>query len=118
MAGPMACADASDADASITAADTTPTPPATANKRTTQANKKKPADKVTPTGTDIILSFEFSGEGEGQGMYLEIAGLIVNLKTTITQQSSIIENLRAELKEIKSEQQTLQNQNAETQVEL
>ena len=51
-------------------------------------------DTVTFTATNKTPSFEFSGGGEGRGTNLdEVAWLIANLKETITQQSSIIENV-------------------------
>jgi len=65
-------------------------------------------------------------EREGRDASLEeVASLIATLKETITQQISIIANqnsvidsFRADLVEIKSEQQSLKNQNAELQEEI
>jgi hypothetical protein len=88
-------------------------------RRITRAYKRRRNDSTTFTGTNKTPVFEFSGGGEGRGTNLdEVAWLIANLKATVTQQSDIIESLRAELKEIKVEQQELKKQNTETQVEL
>lgn len=48
-------------------------------------------------------------------MMAEVVELIVSLKETIAQQSSIIESFRSELVTIKEEQRYLKNQNAELQ---
>src|SRR5438045_706933 len=77
-------------------------------RRITRALKRRRGDNTSFTGTNKTPCFEFSGGGEGRGTNLdEVAWLIASLKATITQQSDIIEGLRAELKEIKAEQQTL-----------
>jgi len=47
----------------------------------------------------------------------EITRLITTLKETITQQNSLIENLRVDLVKIKADQRTLQNQNFKLQEE-
>src|SRR5438045_5208897 len=88
-------------------------------RRITRALKRRRGDNTSFTGTNKTPCFEFSGGGEGRGMNLdEVAWLIASLKVTITQQSNIIKGLRAELKEIKVEQQTLKSQNNQTQTEL
>ncbi|KAI9041460.1 uncharacterized protein KD926_006856 [Aspergillus affinis] len=47
-----------------------------------------------------------------------IAGLIVTLKKVITQQTSTIQSTRAEVRELKTEQQTLKEQNTQLQDEI
>jgi septal ring factor EnvC (AmiA/AmiB activator) len=81
-------------------------------RRITRGYKRRRNDTTTFTVTNKIPSFEFSSGGEGRGTKLdEIAWLIAGLKARVTQQSDIIESLRTELKEIKS-------QNYQTQAEL
>jgi septal ring factor EnvC (AmiA/AmiB activator) len=71
------------------------------------------------TETIKTLSPEFSGGWEGRGTNLdEVAWLIANLKETITQQNNIIQSVKADLTEIKSEQESLKNQNVEFQEEI
>ena len=77
-------------------------------RRITRALKRRRGNNTSFTGTNKTPCFKFSGGGEGRGTNLdEVVWLIASLKATITQQSDIIEGLRAELKEIKAEQQTL-----------
>jgi hypothetical protein len=58
-------------------------------------------------------------ECEGREASLEeVALLITNLKDIITQQNSVINSIQADLAEIKAEQQSLKNQNAELQEEI
>src|SRR5438045_7822093 len=88
-------------------------------RRITRALKRRRGNNTSFTGTNKTPCFKFSGGGEGRGTNLdEVVWLIASLKATITQQSDIIEGLRAELKEIKVEQQTLKSQNSQTQTEL
>jgi chromosome segregation ATPase len=62
--------------------------------------------------------FKFSG-GEGKGTNLdEIAWLIANLKETITQQSRVIEELKASQQELKAGQKELATQNAALQTQI
>jgi zinc knuckle protein len=78
----------------------------------TRALKRKKNDTTTFSGTKTVPNFEFLGGGEGKGTNLdEIAWLIANLKETVTQQNSIIQSLKTELSEIKS-------QSNQTQAEL
>jgi hypothetical protein len=94
-------------------------PPPSELRRITRAYKRRRNDTTTFTGTNKTPSFEFTGGGEGRGTNLdEVAWLIANLKETITQQSSIIEDVRAELTEVKTKQQNLENQNTELQEEI
>jgi hypothetical protein len=66
----------------------------------------------------------FSGQHEdstpdGSGTdHRALIHLVADLKETIIRQSNIIEDVRAELIEIKAEQRTLQNQNLELQEEV
>jgi hypothetical protein len=56
---------------------------------------------------------------DGSGTDLRaLIHLVTDLKETIIQQSNIIENVRAELVEIKAEQRTLKSQNLELQEEV
>ncbi|KAI9765958.1 MAG: hypothetical protein M1839_005274, partial [Geoglossum umbratile] len=79
--------------------------------------QNEPSASTTATATS---------EREGRETNLEeVVSLITNLKETITQQISIIasqniviDSFRADLTEIKSEQQSLKNQNAELQKEI
>jgi len=78
-------------------------------------------DNTTLTGNKATARFGVSNESEGGGTkFDEMVGLILNLKETITQQTSIIEKqnntiegIRADLADIKEEQQNLTRQNAE-----
>jgi hypothetical protein len=98
MAGVATRGDASNGDETDSAILTSPTP----DRRITRSNKEKQADTTTFDGTNGTPGLEFSGGGEGQGTTLdEVAWLIANLKAIITQQSGIIESLRAEVIEIK-----------------
>jgi hypothetical protein len=81
-------------------------------RRITRMYKRRRNETVTFAGSNNIPSFQFAGGGEGRGTNLdELAWLIANLKETITQQNNIIENIRAEVSEIK-------NQNADLQEEV
>jgi hypothetical protein len=63
-----------------------------------------------PTGRVSISPQEGGNTGLG-----ELVKLIISLKETIAQQSSIIEDVRAELATVNAEQQYLKSQNAELQ---
>ena len=115
--------------------DTSPAQPAAPKGR-----KRKPSAKVLEgrqslrtrriaprsTQNEPPASAAISPEHEGRDPNLEeVTSLIANLKKIITQQISIIANqnsaidgFRADLAEIKSEQQSLKNQNAEFQQEI
>jgi hypothetical protein len=83
-------------------------PPNPEFRRITTAYKRQRNGTASFTEANRAPSFEFSGGGEERGTNLdEVAWLIANLKETIIQQNNIIENVKTDLTEIKSEQQTL-----------
>lgn len=85
-------------------------------RRITRSSKRK-TDVTTFTGSNKALSF--SGGGEGNGTNLdEIAWLIANLKETTTQQSRVIEELKASQQELKAGQKELATQNVALQTQI
>ena len=59
-----------------------------------------------------VPTFEFTGRNDENDTSLtDVAGLIADLKEIIIEQGNTFENVEADLVEIKSEQETLQNQN-------
>jgi hypothetical protein len=88
------------------------------NKKTIWSTKKKQANMTTPYGTNGTPCCELSGR-EGQETTLDkVAQLIANLQMIITQQSDIIKNLRAEVIEIKAEQQSFNGEAATIKAKL
>ena len=84
-------------------------------RRITRSSKRK-TDVTTFTGSNKALS---SPGGKGKGTNLdEIAWLIANLKETITQQSRVIEELKASQQELKAGQKELATQNAALQTQI
>jgi hypothetical protein len=116
------------------------TPPLTQPAAPSKGRPRKPSAKVIEVQRSLrtrstasrsiqnepSASATAASEREGRETNLEeVVSLITNLKETITQQISIIANqnsvidgFRADLAEIKSEQQSLKNQNAELQEEI
>ncbi|KAK5206330.1 hypothetical protein LTR72_012519, partial [Exophiala xenobiotica] len=91
-------------------------PPAPEFRRFTRGYEKQRNDNTYLSGSKETARFEFSSGSEGRGTkFHELAWLILNLKETITHQTSTIENIRADLTRIKEEQQNLTRQNAELQ---
>jgi hypothetical protein len=85
----------------------------------TRGSKRRRNGGKKGAATDSTASFVFAGhDHEGDSNLNELARLIATLKDTITQQSSIIETVRADLTAVKSEQQDLKNQNAQLQEEI
>jgi hypothetical protein len=89
-------------------------------------HEKRRNDNTARVGNKETTRFGFASEGEGRGTgFDELASLILNLKKTITQQTSVIkkqndtiEFIRADLAEIKEEQQQLVRQNAVLQEQV
>ena len=116
------------------------TPPSTQPAAPSKGRARKPSAKVleaqqslrTPSiaprsiQNEPFASATIAYECKGRETNLEeVTSLIANLKETITQQisiianqNSIIDSFQADLTEIKSEQQSLKNQNAKLQEEI
>src|SRR5947207_9102213 len=77
-----------------------------------RSTQKEPSSSLS-----TIAAASLQREGRGANLD-EVAWLIAILKETITQQSNIMQNVVADLAEIKSEQQSLKTQNAELQDEI
>ena len=105
------------------ARETNGTPPRAEFKRFTREYGEQRNDNITVTGSEESTRFEVASGNEGRGTtFDELVGLILNLTETITQQTSLIkkqnntiEVIRADLTDIKEEQQNLSRQNAELQ---
>jgi chromosome segregation ATPase len=69
--------------------------------------------------TKRTSTFEFTGRNDENGTSLDdVVGLITDLKKIIIEQGNTIENAKADLAEIKSEQENLKSQNIELQDEI
>jgi len=99
------------------------TPPRAEPRRSTREYQKQAIDSTIFTGSGESARFNLATGRGGVGTNVdELVGLILNLKEIITQQTSLIEKqnetievIRADLADVKDEQQNLTRHNAELQ---
>ena len=85
-------------------------------RRITRGYKRRRNSLTSVTGTNEAPGFDFTDRSEENSTNLgEVTGLIADLKKIVIQQSNFIENVKADLTETKSEQESLKNENAELQ---
>ena len=102
------------------------TPPHAGFRRFTREHGKQRNGNATLIGGEDRISLEFAGGSEERGTkFDELVGLIQNLQETIAQQTSLIvkqnttiEVIRADLADVKEEQQNLTRQNTELQEQV
>jgi hypothetical protein len=97
----------------------TPSPPPTPEfRRITRGYKRQRNDPTVFTATNRTPDIQFVGERETSTKLDDVVGLIADLKKIIIEQNNTIGNLKADLGQIKTEQENLKNQNAELQDEI
>ncbi len=102
------------------------TPPRAEPRRVTREHGKQANDNAIFTGGEESLRFELASGRERTGTKRdELVGLILTLKETISRQTNLIEKqndtieiIRADLADVKEEQQNLTRQNAELQEQV